>query len=210
MIQTKKLLFLFFSLLTFCANAQWVAQQNPNKTNLTGVDFLDNKTGIVCGIFNPANQFGGVASTINGGNTWITSPFSDIGKIKFTTKGKVFGILEPLYMAYSKENMLEFEYTFIMNSPNDFSVPDTFNLHVVGALGRYAKVFPNESYRIEVRNNLNTSQDMYGVHFPDTATGYTCGDAGTIRKTTTGGKSWTAQSSGSSSSLRSVFLSVKT
>lgn len=210
MIQTKNLLFLFFSVITFCANAQWVAQQNPNKTNLTGVDFYDNKTGIVTGIFDPSLYRGGFTTTETGGNIWTSTRLTDCDLVKYRVGKKIVSTsVASGQMYFNKKSITTLDSLLIGGWVNDFSIPDSSKVHFVGSNGSYSKADFTSKPVYYNYDNLSTNQQMFGVHFPDTATGYTCGDAGTIRKTTTGGKSWTAQSSGSSSSLRSVFFISK-
>lgn len=216
MIQAKKLLFLFFSSITFFTNAQWVAQQNPNKTDLTGVDFLDNKIGIVAGtvdLFGFVTK-GGIATTTNGGNSWSTTSYRNCNQIKYTANQKLIGISNYGLVYISKLTTAEYDSTRIGDAAYGMSFADTTKIHIVGGgydFANYSWALFSEISKTTNKNNLGVdiSKVMYGVHFPDTATGYVCGDAGTIRKTTTGGKSWTAQSSGSSSLLRSVYFISK-
>lgn len=52
-----------------------------------------------------------------------------------------------------------------------------------------------------------TTFNLYGVHFPEgTQVGYAVGQAGTILKTTDGGGSWVAESSGTGNKLNSVYF----
>jgi len=204
MIQTKRILFFIFSLITFCANAQWVAQQNPNKTNLTGVDFYDNKTGVVTGNANTGK--GGVAITNNGGNSWNKTLFPDCDVIKYRAGKKIVGVGGG-YAYYSKASISNYDSLLVYIQPNAIAMADTVKLNIVGQM-HYGWVIFSKSTSFLLQNDFGT-QNIYGVHFSDTVTGYVCGDVGTILKTTTGGKSWTAQSSGSSSSFRSVFFLTK-
>ena len=179
---------------------------------MTGIDFWDNKVGFVTVITNSENGQGGVYKTENGGLSWVSTLFFDCNMLKFRTRNKIVGIYSG-QINYSGLNFIYRNYSYYPPTAllKDIYVADSSTIHTVGEQGHYVKFFfgTNLDPTIVQNDNLNTTQDMYGVHFPDTATGYTCGDAGTIRKTTTGGKSWTAQSSGSSSSLRSVFFISK-
>jgi photosystem II stability/assembly factor-like uncharacterized protein len=56
------------------------------------------------------------------------------------------------------------------------------------------------------QNPLPQGNSLMSVHFLDDNTGFTVGDVGTILKTTNGGTSWIALSSGTTQDLYSVYF----
>ncbi len=204
--------FLLLSCFTICVHAQWVNRTAGN-TNYVAIDFYDTQNGLML------DEAGNLFTTKNGGENWMNKTMRLSGccnnDVKLITKNKIAiaaglsfsSVAVPLCSKNGGDTW--FENNVYFSSLSLFSI-DSARTHIVGFGGTYYWLNMNNVPEYSAKNNLNTSQDMYGVHFPDTATGYTCGNAGTIRKTVTGGKSWTAQSSGSSSSLRSVFFINKT
>ena len=94
------------------------------------------------------------------------------------------------------------------------NVQGTFNASVQVSDGKGG--VDSENFTVEVippskgawsyQNPMNGYRQFNGIHFIDTQTGWVVGTSGTIRKTTDGGLTWQAQSSGTTFELHDVHF----
>lgn len=215
MFPTKTLLCLFFSLITFCANAQWVSK-SLNNQNCFGVDFYDENTGIV--FFQDGKGF----LTNDKGKTWSAAgavpeiAYNGVYKdIKFLSRTKIMtcgGTNQPT-MGFGSDLIsynqgTSWELSSQQGHCTALHSRDSNKVHVVGYEGNYWWYnVKNKTWNR--RTNLNTIKDFYGVQFVDSSTGYICGDAGLLLKTNNAGGNWTIQNTGSSSVLYSMYFISK-
>lgn len=203
MIQTKRVLLLILSFIVFSANAQWVSIPITSQ-NCSGLDFYDANTGFIgCA---DGNDY----VTNNKGTSWLATSnafTTDIEDAIFVSKKKIIlssTIGQQFYSDDQGKNWTVLN-NFFTNIVTSLDCSDSNKVHLVTRGGHYAWVTFNNGLSSTLKNDISTT-DLFGVHFPDTTTGYACGDKGFISKTSNGGNNWNTQNSASSATLNSIFF----
>ncbi len=185
----------------------WVSQSLAITNKFNGVHFMDNQNGVAVGT-------GGVIyRTFNGGNTWFQIANPDPNLF----------ILNSVHFANNVNGWAVGQGGTILRTTNggvswtQQTAPGSGGtLHSVHAFsGTLAWACGSSGYGIRTTNGTTwstmatgTAGHLYTIFFPPGAntTGWICGGGGRILQTTNGGATWTAQTSGVTTTLHSIVF----
>lgn len=177
----------------------WLINFTGPGTDLLSVKFINEDTGFACG------YPGIIYKTTNAGAVWSqqsSGATNFLYDIAFQSADTVF--------IGSQDGLILFTYNGGMNW-NQLTIPGTPQLNSIvftdeltgytGGLNIYKTTNRGVNWF-----NTGSYSLIYSLYFLDSYTGFFATNTGFIRKTTNGGSSWTAQTSGTSNLLRSVFF----
>ncbi len=210
-------------LKTINGGANWMQKLSGTSESLQSVFFLDSNTGIVVG------TNGIVLTTTDGGQNWVPILSGTIASLKslcFTSRsnGYMMGLPTHIYrttdsglhwIELGNDWIQQITYSYDQGIHSIFFT-DSLNGYAVGnsaaylqggtyiILDRFVTSTKNTGSSWNVQHDFNCE---YGtLFFIDTEKGYAVGSKGAIMRTTDSGISWIPQTSGTSSSLNSVFF----
>lgn len=195
----------------------WSSLLTGTTDNLSGIHFINQATGYICGYYGIIGN-SSIHKTTDGGNTWIGQNIpsvqnlydikfydSNLGfaagrglKILVTTNGGTNWTLN-----YSGSTATEeFQAVAFADANTGFAAGGYFN---TSYYSRFYKTTNSGTNWFSV-NLADTAVTLYSIQFPYTLTGYACGTGGKIIKTVDGGNNWSSLSSGTTADLRCVYF----
>ena len=191
-------------LKTVNGGTTWTAQTSGTPYILTSVFFTDSNIGYAVG------WYGTILKTINGGITWtaLTSGVSfALYSVHFTDANTGYVVIGD-----SGGGILK-----TVDGGSTWTIQDSgatvplysifFTGNTVCAVGFEIMLESNNGDWAVQNNYIYTNSNLNSVYFTDTNTGYSVGSGGTILNTIDGGKTWRAQTSGTTNDLYSVYFS---
>jgi len=205
MKKTFKLIIYFFILLPLISQAQWKwLNPKPQGYNLNSVKFINTNTGFAVG------DKGIILKTIDGGTNWIvqkTSITFNLYSVSFTDINTGFAVGDMGTILSTTdggktwtEKVLEtpFKSSYFINKNVGYLAGQSYSKN-----GIILKTTDGGNTWINKDSGISCII-INSIAFSDTSIGYAVGDSGKIFKTINSGISWTAQSSGDTTTLTSV------
>lgn len=199
-------LFLILIFVASIASSQWFVQEAEWRgANLRSVCFTDANNGYAVGLD------GEILKTTNGGVNWELkyTATASLNSVYFTSTdtGYVVGsygtILKTVnagidwFMQYTNNNTTQTFTSICFSEANEG--------YLVG-YGDLFKLYNGSNVWTKIDIFFNFPYYSSSVYFIDTNTGYVVGNQGGIYKTTDGGATWEAKTSGISNTLHSVYF----
>jgi len=189
----KKQLIILLMLVAMTANSQWIQQSTGTTADLSGISFLNENTGYVCGL-------GVILKTTNGGLNWINvntisldKPFT---KIQAIDENIVYCVGS--FYTIIKSTNGGVNWSILRNGPSG-AVFSLFALYFINSLTGWVGGQDNTPYIFKTTNGgdtfdsiptTNLNQRVQDFYFINANTGLGCNDLGKVRKTTNGGYNW--------------------
>ncbi|MBN8570618.1 MAG: T9SS type A sorting domain-containing protein [Ignavibacteria bacterium] len=202
----KIILILFLFLVYSESSSQWINQYNSPGTDFYDIEFINNKTGWVCG------TGGTILKTTNAGINWIVQNSNVPGK----NLRKIDAVNENvLYCVGTVGTIVK-----TTNGGDNWSVIEN---GTTGSNSYRAVYFINEltgwisAFQMTMKKTTNGGQSFiaqilnmtpYEIYFKDSLNGIGCSDVATIARTTNGGDLWTIDQINSVSNGNGDFNSM--
>ncbi|MBS1493884.1 MAG: T9SS type A sorting domain-containing protein [Bacteroidetes bacterium] len=186
-----KKIILYFILFIYCGvNAQWVNQYNSPGTDFYDLEFINNKTGWVCG------TGGTIMKTTNAGVNWVQQvtnvPDKPLLGIHAVNENVLFcvGYFQTMLKTTNGGN----NWIILENGPSGMgnSYTATFFINeqtgwAGGFIGGFIKKTTNGGLNFF---NQELNLVTYDLYFKDSLNGIGCSGAATIARTSNGGENW--------------------
>ena len=179
-------------LLSFATHAQWeLVTPIKTRSEFTALHMVSDAVG-----FAVDNPMGAILRTSDGGHHWermvnglTNNPigmhvWDDQRAIAVGENGSVYRTTDAFTTITSSNNVLFGHFSCV------FFVNDTLGWAGTGAGRVYRSTDAGANWTL-MNSGLGTSNDIHGIQFLDTQTGYlVCAGGGTVRKSTDGGLTW--------------------
>ncbi|MCH2021570.1 MAG: YCF48-related protein [Saprospiraceae bacterium] len=193
---------------TINGGTSWTTVAIPTSQNLRDITFVNNQVGFCTG------GNGTIIKTIDGGDTWAvktTTATRTISSIQFPSANIGYAVQTGYNWEFLKTNDGGDNWTKTSIGP----ISNLSSLEAVhftdtskGFVGGwYLSAFVTTQDGGNTWSNVSTSisPQVYDIYFPSPAEGYMVGWYGEIYHSIDSGTTWTAQQSGYTNSLRSIY-----
>ena len=237
MFQTNKLLFLFFSLSVFCANAQWQSQNTRKGLDFEYVTAYDNShvwtIGVDVRVETPNNFYTNLYSLDSASGKWNNKQFVGTMNMEptnfpgtaygFSFISKTIGYVvgqAGLYKTTDAGNSWQIvapkyigsiyqtrKIQFVNNSKGFYLFGGHDGKKHINGVGTI-KPMPNGDLT-SLKVTISVSDFPVNFYFLDTLYGLTCSNGGRVFKTISGGDTWQQLNSGVTTQLNALYFVSK-